>query len=66
MPEEYRSMCLRHLKPIDLSKHRIDLLDHDLKPVDSAAYRTELTARKLAAAEIGRTITEKVVELANI
>lgn len=52
------------LRCINVTKHRVNLLNDDLRLVHSAPYRTRPTARKFDAAKMAKMVTEKVSETA--
>lgn len=62
MLEEFESRGDGPLERINIAKHRIILLNGDVRPVHSAPYWPGQTARKFAAAEIGQLPQEKVIE----
>lgn len=63
--EEYENMWDVYRGRIHVAKHRIDLLNDDVRPVHSASYRAGQTARKFSPAETDRMISEKLIEPAN-
>lgn len=58
----FESMSDDHLERINAARHRIDLLNDEVRSVHSALYRAGPTARQFAAAEGNRLIAKKVIE----
>lgn len=66
MLEEFERLWDRHLGCINVSEHRIDLLNEEVRLVHSTLYRTGRTMRQCTAAEIYGVLTEKVIGLVTL
>lgn len=64
MLEELESMSDGHPGGINVSKYRINLLNSEVRPVDSTPYRAGLQQGYFAAAEIIRMLAEKIIQSA--
>lgn len=62
MLEDFEGMWDGHQGRMNVSKHRINLLNDEVSPVHSASYSAGPTARKFVAAKIDRIIPEKYIE----
>lgn len=62
MVGEFEIMWDRHLERVNVAKHRLDLLNEDVRMVHSALYRARSTMMKFAVANNGWMIIEKVIK----
>lgn len=62
MVEKFSSMRDGHLSLLHASKHRIELLNDEVRPVHSTLYRVGTTARQFTAVEKTRIVSKNVIE----
>lgn len=62
MPKVLESVWDAHLSRMNQFKHRVDLLNKEIRPVNTASFRVGPTERQFVMAEINRVLAEMVIE----